>query len=232
MKTALITGASRGIGSACAAALKAAGYDVIINYNSSEKQALELADSLGCRAVRADVSSQKQVDDMFSAVGGVDVLVCNAGISMFKMFCDMTSADWERIFSVNFGGVVNCIQRALPHMIHNKFGRIVTVSSMWGVTGASCESAYSTTKAAVIGLTKSLAKELGPSGITVNCVAPGVIDTDMNSALSPETLAELADETPLGAIGKAEDVAQAVAYLVSAGFVTGQVLGVNGGILI
>lgn len=232
MKTALITGASRGIGSACAAALKAAGYDVIINYNSSEKQALELADLLGCRAVRADVSSQKQVDEMFSAVGGVDILVCNAGISMFKMFCDMTSADWERIFSVNFGGAVNCIQRALPHMIHNKFGRIVTVSSMWGVTGASCESAYSAAKAAVIGLTKSLAKELGPSGITVNCVAPGVIDTDMNSALSPETLTELAGETPLGAIGKAEDVAQAVAYLVSAGFVTGQVLGVNGGILI
>ncbi len=232
MKTALITGASRGIGSACAAALKAAGYDVIINYNSSEKQALELADLLGCRAVRSDVSSQKQVDEMFSAVGGVDILVCNAGISMFKMFCDMTLADWERIFSVNFGGVVNCIQRALPHMIHNKFGRIVTVSSMWGVTGASCESAYSAAKAAVIGLTKSLAKELGPSGITVNCVAPGVIDTDMNSGLSPEALAELADETPLGTIGTAADVGQAVAYLVSAGFVTGQVLGVNGGILI
>lgn len=232
MKTALITGASRGIGSACALALKNSGYDVIINYNSSEKPALELASALGCRAVRADVSSPKQVDEMFSAVGGVDILVCNAGISMFKMFCDMTLSDWEHIFSVNFGGAVNCIQRALPHMIHNKFGRIVTVSSMWGVTGASCESAYSATKAALIGLTKSLAKELGPSGITVNCVAPGVIDTDMNSVLSSETLTELAAETPLGTIGKASDIGQAVAYLVSADFVTGQVLGVNGGILI
>ena len=146
--TALITGASRGIGAACARALKAAGYDVIINYNNSEKEAFALAEELGARAVKADVSDAEQVKNMFEEVGGVDVLVCNAGISMFKMFCDMTPDDWNRIFSVNFMGTVNCIDAALPHMIHNKFGRIITMSSIWGVTGASCESAYSATKAA------------------------------------------------------------------------------------
>lgn len=230
--TALITGASRGIGAACARALKIAGYDVIINYNNSEKEAFELAEELGAKAVKADVADAAQVKRMFDEVGGVDVLVCNAGISMFKMFCDMTPDDWNRIFSVNFVGTVNCIESALPNMIHNKYGRIITMSSVWGITGASCESAYSATKAAVIGLTKSLAKELGPSGITVNCVAPGVIDTDMNAHLTPEILEELKEETPVCSIGKAEDVAQAVCYLASAPFVTGQVLGVNGGFLI
>lgn len=230
--TALITGASRGIGAACARALKAAGYDVIINYNNSGKEALELAEELGAKAVKADVANASQVKHMFDEIGGVDVLVCNAGISMFKMFCDMTSDDWNKIFSVNFGGTVNCIEAALPNMIHNKFGRIITMSSIWGVTGASCESAYSATKAAVIGLTKSLAKELGPSGITVNCVAPGVIDTDMNAHLTADVLEELKEETPVCSIGKAEDVAQAVCYLASAPFVTGQILGVNGGFLI
>ena len=230
--TALITGASRGIGAACARALKKSGYDVIINYNNSEKEALALANELGAKAVKADVSDPEQVKRMFAEIGSVDVLVCNAGISMFKMFCDMKPDDWHKIFSVNFGGTVNCIQEAIPHMIHNKFGRIITLSSIWGVSGASCESAYSATKAAVIGLTKSLAKELGPSGITVNCVAPGVIDTDMNAHLTLDILEELKDETPLCTIGKAEDVAQAVCYLASAPFVTGQVLGVNGGFLI
>lgn len=230
--TALITGASRGIGAACARALKAAGYDVIINYNNSESAAKELAKELNAKAVKADVSDAQQVAQMFKETGAVDVLVCNAGISMFKMFCDMTNDDWQKIFSVNFGGTVNCIQEALPGMIHNKFGRIITLSSIWGVSGASCESAYSASKAAVIGLTKSLAKELGPSGITVNCIAPGVIDTDMNAHLTDEIMDELKEETPVCSIGKAEDVAQAVCYLASAPFVTGQVLGVNGGFLI
>ena len=230
--TALITGASRGIGAACARALKAAGYDVIINYNNSEPAALALANELDAKAIKADVSDAAQVKRMFEEVGNVDVLVCNAGISMFKMFCDMTAEDWNRIFSINFFGTVNCIEAALPSMIHNKFGRIITLSSIWGVTGASCESAYSATKAAVIGLSKSLAKELGPSGITVNCIAPGVIETDMNANLTPDVIEELKDETPVGAIGKPEDIAQAVCYLASAPFVTGQVLGVNGGFLI
>ena len=230
--TALVTGASRGIGAACARALKAAGYDVIINYNNSEKAALDLAAEIGAKAIRADVSDAAQVRQMFEQAGNVDILVCNAGISVFKMFCDTTPDDWNRIFSVNFVGTVNCIEEALPSMVHNKFGRIITMSSIWGVTGASCESAYSASKAAIIGLTKSLAKELGPSGITVNCVAPGVIDTDMNAHLTPDVLEELKDETPVCSIGKAEDVAQAVCYLASAPFVTGQVLGVNGGFLI
>ncbi|MBQ4039947.1 MAG: 3-oxoacyl-ACP reductase FabG [Oscillospiraceae bacterium] len=230
--TALITGASRGIGAACARALKAAGYDVIINYNNSEKAAQELATELGAKAIKADVSDAAQVRKMFEEAGSVDVLVCNAGISMFKMFCDMTADNWNRIFSVNFVGTVNCIEEALPSMIHNKFGRIITMSSIWGVTGASCESAYSATKAAIIGLSKSLAKELGPSGITVNCIAPGVIDTDMNAHLTHDIIEELKEETPVCAIGRAEDVAQAVCYLASAPFVTGQVLGVNGGFLI
>lgn len=229
---ALITGASRGIGAACAKALSSAGYDVIINYNNSESDALTLADTLNAKAVRADVSDKIQVQDMFEQIGGVDVLVCNAGISMFKMFCDTTIDDWHKVFSVNFGGTVNCIQQALPHMVHNKFGRIITISSIWGVAGASCESAYSASKAAVIGLTKSLAKELGPSGITVNCIAPGVIDTDMNAHLTDDIISELKEETPLCSIGKPEDIASAVCYLASAGFVTGQVLGVNGGFLI
>lgn len=232
MSTALITGASRGIGRACAVALKQAGYDVIINYRNSEAEALALAASLGGTAIRADVSDREAVERMFREAGGVDVLVCNAGISLMKMFCDTGKDDWDRVMAVNLGGVVNCVRAALPHMIHRKAGRIVTISSMWGLTGASCESAYAASKAAVIGLTRSLAKELGPSGITVNCVAPGVVDTDMNASLSPETLEELKEETPLGAIGTPEDVAQAVLYLASAPFVTGQVLGVNGGILI
>ena len=232
MSTALITGASRGIGRACAVALKQAGYDVIINYRNSEAEALALAASLGGTAIRADVSDREAVERMFREAGGVDVLVCNAGIPLMKMFCDTGKDDWDRVMAVNLGGVVNCVRAALPHMIHRKAGRIVTISSMWGLTGASCESAYAASKAAVIGLTRSLAKELGPSGITVNCVAPGVVDTDMNASLSPETLEELKEETPLGAIGTPEDVAQAVLYLASAPFVTGQVLGVNGGILI
>ena len=230
--TALITGSSRGIGAACARALKNAGYDVIINYNHSEKEALALAEELCAKAVKADVSDAAQVKKMFDEIGGADILVCNAGISMFKMFCDTTQEDWNKIFTVNFGGTVNCIQAALPNMVHNKFGRIITMSSIWGVAGASCESAYSASKAAVIGLTKSLAKELGPSGITVNCIAPGVIDTDMNAHLTEEIMEELKEETPVCAIGKPEDIAQAVCYLASAPFVTGQVLGVNGGFLI
>lgn len=232
MKTALITGSSRGIGAACARSLVKAGYDVIINYNNSEKQAHEIAEELGCRIIKADVSDPVQVEEMFRTVGNVDILVCSAGISIVKMFCDTTREDWERIFSVNFGGTVNCIREALPHMVSQKFGRIITISSMWGITGASCESAYSATKAALISLTKSLAKELGPSGITVNCVAPGVIDTDMNAGITQETMAQLAEDTPLCSIGSPEDVAGAVCYLASAGFVTGQVLGVNGGFLI
>jgi 3-oxoacyl-[acyl-carrier protein] reductase len=234
MKTALITGASRGIGAACARALRRDGYDVVINYLSSEDRAKSLAMELGCRAVRCDVADRDEVDAMFREIGAVDILVCCAGISITGLFSDVTPDEWRRIFAVNVDGAYNCIQAALPHMIHEKAGSIVTVSSIWGITGASCEAAYSATKAAIIGLTKALAKELGPSGITVNCVAPGVIDTDMNKNLTPEDMESLKYETPLGMIGAPSDVAESVAFLVSprARFITGQVLSPKGGFLI
>ncbi|MBE6949382.1 MAG: SDR family oxidoreductase [Ruminococcaceae bacterium] len=234
MKTALVTGGSRGIGAACVRALRRDGYDVIINYNNSEKAALAMAQELGCRAVKCDVSDHGQVQEMFETIGKVDVLVCCAGISLSGLFTDVTPEDWRRIFAVNVDGAYNCIKTALPHMIHEKAGSIVTISSIWGMTGASCEAAYSASKAALIGLTKALAKELGPSGITVNCVAPGVIDTDMNKCYSASDMAALAEETPLGVIGKPEDVAETVAFLVSdkARFITGQVISPNGGFLI
>lgn len=234
MKTALVTGASRGIGAACARTLHRDGYNVIINYNNSKDAALALANELGCKAIRCDVSDYSQVKTMFDEIGSVDVLVCCAGISKNGLFSDVTPKEWRELFAVNVDGTYNCIQHALPHMIHEKAGSIVTVSSVWGITGASCEVAYSATKAAIIGLTKALAKELGPSGITVNCVAPGVIDTDMNKNLSPEDMAALADETPLGVIGSPEDVAETVSFLVSpkARFITGQIISPNGGFLI
>jgi 3-oxoacyl-[acyl-carrier protein] reductase len=234
LKTALITGASRGIGAACARALAGVGYRVVINYNCSQNLALALAEELNGLAIRADVSDLNQVTEMFSIAGHVDVLICNAGISSSNLFTDIAPAEWQRVFAVNVGGVYNCCQAALPHMLRQKHGKIITISSMWGITGASCEAAYSASKAAVIGLTKSLAKELGPSGITVNCVAPGVIDTDMNACYTPEVMESLREETPLGRIGQPEDVAALVRFLASedAKFITGQVIGANGGFLI
>jgi 3-oxoacyl-[acyl-carrier protein] reductase len=168
------------------------------------------------------------------AFGRIDALVCNAGIAQQKLFTDITSQDWDDMFDVNVKGVYRCIKAVLPGMISRKAGSIVTVSSVWGVAGASCEAHYSAAKAAVIGLTKALAKELGPSGIRVNCVAPGVIDTAMNAHLTDETKEDLRDETPLGVLGAPRDVAEAIWYLASdkAGFVTGQVLGVSGGLVI
>ena len=229
--TALISGASRGIGAACARALRAEGYRVVINYNKNRKPAEDLALELGGLAVMADVSDPRAVKDMFALAGDVDILVVNAGIAMQKLFTDTTYEDWRRVFAVNVDGAYNLIAAALPHMIHEKYGRIVIVSSMWGLRGASCEVAYSASKAALIGLTKALAKELGPSNITVNCVCPGVIDTDMNSGLTPDALSSLIDDTPLCRLGAPEDVAHAVAFLCSdkASFITGQTLPIDGG---
>ena len=233
-RTALITGGSRGIGAACARSLTKAGYRIIINYDRSEEAAKNLASELGCSTVQADVSDPVQVSRMFGEIGDVDILVCCAGIALAKLFTDTSYEEWRHVLAVNLDGTANCCRAAIPHMVHEKDGRIITVSSIWGVTGASCETAYSASKAGVIGLTKSLAKELGPSGITVNCIAPGVIDTDMNASLSPETLRELAEETPLSRIGTPEEVAAAVRFLASeeAAFITGQVLGVTGGFAI
>ncbi len=235
---ALITGASRGIGAQTARRLAADGFRVIINYNRSEEAALKLADEIGGMAIQADVSQPEQVRRMFDIaaekLGYPDILVNNAGIAHSGLITDFSDEEWRRIFAVNTDSMFYCCKAAIPHMIHQKSGRIINISSIWGVTGASCEVPYSASKAAVIGFTKALAKELGPSGICVNCVAPGVIDTDMNSALSPDDIEALREETPLEAIGTPWDIANAIAFLASpeSGFITGQVLGVNGGFLI
>ena len=237
-KTVLVTGASRGIGAAAARRFAAAGYRVAVNYDRSKAQAEALAAALGGIAVHADVSDPAQVSSMVDSVlekfCQLDILVCNAGVDWQGLLPDMTDADWKRVMGVDLDGVFYTCRAVLPHMIHRKSGKIVTISSMWGQVGASCEAAYSAAKAGVIGLTKALAKEVGPSGITVNCVAPGVIDTAMNQALPPEALAELAQETPLGRIGTAAEVAESVFFLCSpaADFLTGQVLAPNGGLII
>lgn len=239
MKTVLITGAARGIGAAAAESFAEAGYQVVINYLHSAEKAEALAAHWPGRAlaVQADVANPAQVDAMFAVAektfGGVDVLVCNAGIAAQKLFTDVTDEEWRRMLDVHLSGAFYCCRRALPHMIHQKWGRILTVSSMWGQVGGSCEVAYSAAKAGLIGLTKALAKEEGPSGVTVNCVAPGVIDTDMMASFSAEDKAALAEETPLGALGTPKQVADALVFLAGdgAGYITGQVLGVNGGLV-
>ena len=242
-KTVLITGASRGIGAAAAREFARAGWAVAVNYCRSEDRAHAMVEELrreGHTAlmVRADVSDRTQVGEMVDNVlenfCQLDTLVCNAGVGLTGMFCDMTQEQWRRLFAVNVEGTIHCIQAVLPHMVNRKAGKIITLSSMWGVTGGSCEAGYSATKGAVIALTRALAKELGPSGITVNCVAPGVVDTEMNGNLGPQDLAALAEETPLGRIGTPEEVARVLLFLAGEGgdFLTGQVLQPNGGLVI
>lgn len=239
-KIALITGSSRGIGASCALLFAQKGYGVIVNYLKNGDKAEELCKKIGeiggtAVAYRADVRLQSDVEAMFEFAekefGGIDVLVNNAGISTWGLLQDTTEDEWNDLFSVAPGGAFRCSKAAIGQMLRRGGGSIVNISSVWGVYGASCEAAYSASKAAVIGLTKALAKELGPSGIRVNCVAPGVIDTDMNRVHGEETLRELAEATPLGRIGTPEEVAECVYFLASdeSRFVTGQVLGVDGG---
>lgn len=239
-KTVLITGAAKGIGRAIAQVFHENNYNVIINYHSSEKEALDLASKLGDRsiAVKADVSKRDQVermiDESIKRFEQIDVLVNNAGIAQQKLFTDISEADWDNMMNIHVKGMYNCCQSAVPGMINQKQGKVINISSIWGITGASCEVHYSTAKAAVIGFTKALAKELGPSNIQVNCVAPGIIDTDMNKLLSGEDREALANETPLLRFGRPEEVAQTVLFLASdkADFITGQVISPNGGFVI
>lgn len=238
LKTVLITGASRGIGAETARLFADNGYKVIINYNSSREKAEKLAAETGGFAVKADVSdiseTEKMVSEIIEKFGKIDVLVNNAGISVTGPFDMISSEDARKIFDINVFGTLNCTKFVLPHMIRRKYGKIVNVSSMWGETGASCEVHYSATKAAIIGFTKALAKEVGPSGINVNCVAPGLIMTEMNSCYSAEEIEEIIEEIPVGRCGSTRDAAESVFFLASekAGFITGQVLGVNGGMVV
>ena len=241
--TALITGSSRGIGEQIATLFAQNGYSVAINYNKSKEQAESLVKKLeaqgyNAKAFCADVSDYCAVNDMISQVestmGRVDVLVNNAGIAQQKLFCDITDKDFDRMFDVNVKGVFNCTKAVLPSMIREKQGSIINISSMWGQVGASCEVHYSASKAAIIGMTQALAKEVGPSGIRVNCICPGVIETEMNANLDEETIEQLKYDTPLMTIGTPDDVAQLALFLCSdkAKFITGQVVGVNGGMVI
>jgi len=233
-KIALVTGGARGIGAEICRTLAKDGWALRINYHTSESAAFALAEETGGTAIRADVRDFLQVSEMFQAAGPVDLLVNNAGIASYGLFTETSIRQWRDLFAVNVDGVFHCTQCALPHMIRAKRGVIINIASVWGMVGASCEAAYATTKAAVIGLTKSLAKELGPSGIRVNCVAPGAVDTDMTGDLSPADLAELIGETPLGTIGRPADIAPLVAFLASdqARFLTGQVISPNGGLVV
>lgn len=242
-KTALITGASHGIGRSIAEKLALSGYNVLINYHQSTQAATELYENLknqNCNVdlFKADVSNKAEVDAMMAycvkTFGFIDCLINNAAIAESKLFTDITETDWDHMMNVNLKGVFNCSQSALAYMLPEKKGAIVNISSVWGITGASMEVHYSTSKAAVIGLTKALAKELGPSGITVNCVAPGVIMTRMLDEYTEEDLYWLKDQTPLGRIGSPDDVAGLVKFLISdeASFITGQVLSPNGGFVI
>jgi 3-oxoacyl-[acyl-carrier protein] reductase len=232
MPVSVVTGGSRGIGAATVTHLAALGHRVYFFYNQSAEAAAALAAKTGATPIRCNVADIQAVAAAFRQIGHVDNLVCNAGIWKGGLVQDISETDWDQLFDVNVKGVYNCIKAALPSFLNHHSGSIVTVSSMWGQVGASCESAYAATKGAVIALTKSLAKELGPSGIRVNCVAPGVILTDMCAGYSEEDLQALANETPLGRNGQPEDVAKAIAFLLEAEFITGHVLNVDGGFVI
>lgn len=244
-QTVLITGGSRGIGAAAVLAFARAGYRVAFTWHTRPDAARRVVEAVRqsvpdapCLAIMADAADshamQEAVEQTSRVLGGPDVLVCNAGIAQQKLFTDLTDEDWRRMMSVDLDGVFYACRAVLPGMIHRKYGRILCISSMWGQTGGSCEVHYSAAKAGVIGLCRALAKEEGPSGITVNCVAPGVIDTDMMSSFSEEDRAALAEETPVGRLGNAEEIARTLVFLASpdAGYITGQVIGQNGGLVI
>lgn len=238
MKNVLITGGSRGIGRACVEKFASEGYTVSFIYNNSDSAAAELSALTGAYAIKADISDPHQasraVADALSSMGSIDILINNAGISLIKLFTDTTNEDYFNIMNTNFGGTFFVTREAAKSMISRHYGRIINIGSMWGKVGASCEVAYSASKSAIEGFTKALAKELGPSCITVNCIEPGVINTEMNAELDEETLIELKNETPVGKIGDANDLANFI-YLIAtekSGFLTGQIIGFDGGFAI
>ncbi len=239
-KIALVTGASGGIGKACALSLAAAGYDIGVHYCNGLEKAQQTADeitAMGRQAVTlcADIADRRQVETMIEAaricLGEIDLLVNCAGVADIRLFTETTAADWERVVGINLTGTYNCCRLAAPMMISRRGGCIINISSVWGIYGASCEVTYSAAKSGIIGLTQALAKELGPSGVRVNCVAPGYIETEMNASFDADAVADVVDRTPLGRTGRAQDVAEAVVFLASehASFITGAVLPVTGG---
>lgn len=238
MKTVLITGGSRGIGSELVRHFAKNGYSVAFTYKSSVNEAQALASETGALAIRADSACESEVTaavkTAVESLGGIDCLINNAAISSFSLFTDITLEEWNNMVSVNLTGAFLYSKGVIPDMLKRKQGRIINITSMWGLVGSSCEVHYSATKAALIGMTKALAKELGPSGITVNAIAPGVINTEMNSKLSDEDKAVLVNDTPLMRIGEPSDVAEAAFFLAGEGasFITGEVLNVSGGYVI
>lgn len=243
LKTVLVTGASKGIGQATADLLAHEGYNVIINFNKSEKEALSLYNKLknkglSVRIYKANVSKKNEVKDMIDfcikEFGTIDILINNAGISQEKLFVDITNEDWDNMINTNLKSVFYCTQEVLKHMISKKKGKIINISSIWGMIGASCEAHYSAAKAGVIGLTKALAKEMGPSNIQINCITPGVIQTEMLDSYSQNELNVLRENTPLMKLGSPKDIANCVLFLVSdrADFITGQVISPNGGFVV
>lgn len=228
----LITGGSRGIGAAAVRLFCARGDSVWFLYEKHHEQAQALSRQTGAAAICCDVADEQAVLAAFSQLPALDGLICNAGIAHYGLISEITPEAWRRIFAVNVDGIFHCVRAALPGMLRKQAGAIVTVSSMWGQVGASCEAAYSATKGAVLAMSKALAQELGPSHIRVNAICPGVIQTDMCANVAPEVLESLREQTPIERLGTPEDIAQAMAFLVDAPFITGQVLGVNGGFVI